>query len=169
LQLSIGQTVVHPNHGIGKITDVTKMDLVKEFKRYYVIDFITKNLTSSIPIRKMEELKLRTTMSREKVKKVFTELKAIPQSLPKDYKRRRAQLEAEVHSGNPVEIAKAVRDLTWRKESDRLSTSDSQLLTKGREMLIEEIALVTESETYDASQRVDQALTIAIEAKQIEI
>jgi RNA polymerase-interacting CarD/CdnL/TRCF family regulator len=134
-----------------------------------VIDFITKNLTSSIPIRKMEELKLRTTMSREKVKKVFTELKAIPQSLPKDYKRRRAQLEAEVHSGNPVEIAKAVRDLTWRKESDRLSTSDSQLLTKGREMLIEEIALVTESETYDASQRVDQALTIAIEAKQIEI
>jgi hypothetical protein len=36
-------------------------------------------------------------------------------------------------------------------------------------MLIEEIALVTESETYDASQRVDQALTIAIEAKQIEI
>jgi len=169
LQLPIGQTVVHPNHGIGKITDVTKMDLVDEFKRYYVIDFVTKNLTSRIPIRKMEELKLRTTMSRAKVKKVFTALKAIPQGLPQDYKRRRAQLESEVHSGNPVKIANAVRELTWRKENDRLSTSDSRLLAKGREMLIEEIALVTESETDEAIYRVDQALTAAIEAKQIEM
>lgn len=165
-QLTIGQTVVHPNHGIGTITNVTKLDLLENFNRYYVIDFFTHNLTSRIPIRKISDIGLRKTMSQEKVSQVFQTLRDMPEGLPDHYKQRKRQIEALIHSGNPVKVATAVRELTWRKSIDKLSTSDNQMLAKGREMLIEEIALVTDSDDTETRHKVDLALEKAIEAGQ---
>lgn len=166
LQLPVGQTVVHPNHGIGKITNVTKMDLLEEFKRYYVIDFFTHDLTSRIPVKKADELRLRKTMSEDKVSQVFNTLRALPQGLPDHFKQRRSQIEALLYSGRPVKIAKAVRELTWRKNKGKLSTTDHQLLTKGRKMLIEEITLVTDSKESETRRKVRKALKISINAKE---
>jgi RNA polymerase-interacting CarD/CdnL/TRCF family regulator len=141
------------------------MNVLEEFNRYYVINFITNNLTSHIPIRKIEALGLRKTMSRKKVSQVFTLLKETPEDLPSFYKTRRKVLEDLLGSGRPLKVAEAVRDLTWRKQKNGLSPFDGQILSKGREILIDEIALVTDCDRLEASRRVDEALTEAIESR----
>lgn len=50
MQLAIGQNVIHPIHGAGKITGVTEMNIVEEFTKYYVIEFSTKRLTLHVPV-----------------------------------------------------------------------------------------------------------------------
>ena len=107
-------------------------------------------------------------MSMEKVDKVFKTLRDIPQGLPSHFKNRKQEIESLIHSGSPTKIAKAVRELTWRKKSKNLSTSDNQMLAKGRKMLIEEIALVTESDEAETRRRVDLALSQAVEIKQAD-
>ena len=156
---------MHPSHGIGTVTGITRMNVLEDFNRYYVINFITHNLTSHIPIRKIEDLGLRKTMSRKKVSQVFKLLKETPEDLPGFYKARRKQLEDLIASGQPLQIAQAVRDLTWRKEKSSLSPFDGQILSKSREILIDEIALVTGCDRLEASQQVDQALAEAIDLR----
>ena len=165
LNLTIGQNVVHPNHGIGTVTGITRLNMLEEFNRYYVINFITHNLTSHIPIRKIEALGLRKTMSKAKVNQVLKLLQGIPEDLPGFYKARRKTLEDMLGSGQPLQIAQAVRDLTWRKKKNGLSPFDGQILSKSREILIDEIALVTGCDRLEASHRVDQALAEAIELR----
>lgn len=163
LNLTIGQNVVHPNHGIGTVTGITRLNVLEEFHRYYVINFITHNLTSHIPIRKIEALGLRKTMSKKKVSQVFKLLQEMPEDLPGFYKARRKTLEDMLGSGQPLQIAQAVRDLTWRKQKNSLSPFDGQILSKSREILVDEIALVTGCDRLEASQRVDQAVAEAID------
>ena len=163
MQLSVGQRVVHPHHGIGKIVDVTQMDLVDGFKRYYVIEYLTKRLTSHVPIKKTNELKVRSTMSEEKVEDVLDTLSALPESLPDHHKKRRKIVEDLIQSGRPTKIAQAVRELAWRQERDGLSNWDSQMLSQGKEMLAAEMALVTDSRTGVARRKIEETLTQAIE------
>ena len=165
LNLTIGQNVVHPNHGIGTVTGITRLNMLEEFHRYYVINFLTHNLTSHIPIRKIEALGLRKTMSKKKVNQVFKLLEDTPEDLPGFYKARRKALEDLVGSGEPLQIARAVRDLTWRKQKNGLSPFDGQILSKSREILIDEIAVVTGCDRLEASQRVDQALAEGVELR----
>lgn len=158
--------MVHPNHGIGTITKITKLDLLDEFSRYYVINFLANNLTSRIPVKKISDMGLRKTMSPDKSDQVLEILQNPPQELPGQFKIRKKVIEDLITSGKPLQIAKAVRELTWRKNNTRLSVSDGQMLTKGRNMLIEEIALVTGSNANQARQKIDEALFISVELGQ---
>ena len=56
MQLSVGDKVVYPRHGVGQITGREQLDLVEGFEHYYVIEILGKSLTVRIPVRKMEEL-----------------------------------------------------------------------------------------------------------------
>lgn len=160
---------MHPHHGIGKIVDVKKMDLVDGFNRYYVIEYLTKRLTSHVPVRKTDDLKLRKTMSESKVNDVFDTLQALPYSLPDHHKQRRKILEDLLQSGRPVKVAEAVRELTWRQKSQGLSSWDSQMLSQGREMLTTEIALVTDIGAGKARRKIDEALSESVRAKEMDV
>jgi RNA polymerase-interacting CarD/CdnL/TRCF family regulator len=59
-------------------------------------------------------------------------------------------------------VAEAVRDLTWRKERKRLTQKDEDLLNRGRERLATEIALATDTQVFDAEERIDDVLRVAI-------
>jgi CarD family transcriptional regulator len=166
LQLPIGQKVVHPIHGIGKITDVTKLNILDGFSHYYVIDFLTKNLTSHIPVKNTEGIGLRIAMSTDMVDQVLDILRAVPEGLPEHFKLRKKLISDLTQSGRPTKIALAVRELTWRKTSGRLSASDIRILSLGRDMLSEEIALVMDCSTLQVKQDIDLALQESIEAGQ---
>ena len=160
--------MIHPSHGPGEIVDVTQMDLVDGFNNYYVIEF-AKRLTLHIPVRKMDDLGVRQTMSSSKVEDVYETLRDTPHSLPDDYKERHQIIEARLQSGSPIEIAQAVRDLTWREANEGLSKIDGDLLAKGKEMLATEIALVTQDDLAEAQEKINKALALAITTKRVQL
>lgn len=166
VQFSIGQNVIHPTHGPGEVIGIEQMDIIEEFRRYYVIEFIAKRLTLHIPVRKVEEMKVREVMSRSKLEQVMATLRQMPSQLPEHFKARRQKVEPMIQSGYPTKIAEAVRELTWREKNARLNKIDSQLLSQGRDMLINEIAVATNREIGQVREQINEALAQAIEAKQ---
>lgn len=166
MQLSVGQNVVHPMHGTGEITQIKKMDLVEGFNRYYEVEFFEKKLTLNIPVRTIDDSGIRTVMSEEKLDRVFDTLRREPDELPEHYKERRKKIEDLLKTGRPEKIAQVVRELTWQQEkSDGLNTVDSRMLSKSREMLIAEIAMVTDSDIFEAQELIDAALARAMAQK----
>lgn len=166
---AVGQNIIHPAHGAGEVIDIENQELVKGFKKYYVVNFEEKRLTIRIPFSHSEDAGLRDLISQDRIKKVLTTLRQLPQTLPKDYKKRRKQIEDKVFSGIPVKIAEAVRELHWRRQHKNLGMADQRLLDQGRELLIQELALATESEETDIQDRIDAALAKSVAAKETKL
>ncbi len=162
MQLSVGDKVVYPRHGVGRITGLEHLDLVEGFERYCVIEIFDKGLTVRVPVRKMEELGVRPVMSPAKLAQVLDALRDRPHLLSDDYKKRQDWVRERLKTGRPLCIAEIVRDLTWHERRARLTRIDSDLLALGREVLSAEIAWVTDTEVADAKQAIDDALTVSI-------
>ena len=156
---SVGDKVMHPTHGPGRITGITHQELVKGFKHYFIITLSGRAMTTLVPIRKMEGLGIRPAMSRTEVMSVLEHLKSAPQNLPQDHRERQALLEQMIKPRRPMQVAEAVRDLTWYGRQGHLTASNQRLLTQGREILASEMALALDTSVVDAQGAIHAALS----------
>jgi len=159
MQFSVGDKVVHPHRGPGRIIDVERQQFLEELKRYYVIDMPTRSLTVRIPVRRVDEVGLRLAMTREKVARVLDILHARPSLLPTDHKERQENVREKIYMANPIPMAEAVRDLTWRGRSAHLTKTDSELLKLVQDFLAAEMALASDTEVSEANETIELALT----------
>jgi len=170
MQFSVGDKIMHPRYGAGQIMGEEHRELVVGFKHYCVIKILGTGATAYIPMRKMDELGVRPIMSRAKIARVLDALGDEPCLLPQDYKVRQEQIQEKIKTCLPMQIAEAVRDLTWHKQNAKLTKVDEDLLNQGRGLLAGEIALATDSELFDAQDAIDAMLKMAIadEANEFE-
>ncbi len=168
MHYDIGEHVVHPAHGAGTIVDIQEQELIEGFSQYYVIKFSDKNLTVSVPVRRTKEIGLRDIMTSDKYDQILATLCDRPNQLPKDYKERKHVLADLIQSGRPVKVAEALRELTWRREDKHLTMADSRMLDQARTMLVEEIALATDSNPLDIESAIEKALLEAVAKCQVD-
>lgn len=163
MELSVGDNVVYPKHGVGQITDIEELELIEGFEEYYVVEIPTKRLTLRIPIDQIDELGLRPVMRKSKLDTVMEILQSEPNRLSKNNKKRQGGLREKLGSGYPIEIAEAVRDLIWHRELAHLTKADTDLLTWGQDLLIAELAAVTETEIADVRAKIEATVGTAME------
>jgi CarD family transcriptional regulator len=165
MEYAIGQMLVHPAHGAGKIIKVEKIKFDDRPQEYYVLRFAGKQLTVRVPFQRADVVGLRKIMTKEKVKQVLSTLRAEPQPLPQDHKKRQKLLEGLVYSGYPTKVAEAVRELTWRRRDKKhLGIEDQRLLDHGRELLIQEVGLALDHEEIETVQIIESALDEACQS-----
>lgn len=165
MEFAVGDKVMCPNRGAGTIVGVEHQELVEGFEHYYVIEIHSQRLILRVPIRKMKELGVRPVMPQDELTRVWDTLRKPPRRLVDDFKERQEQIRQELRSGKPLEIAKAVRDLTWREQYAYLTKADSGLLAQGRGLLADEMALVMDKEVVEAEQMIDAALAVSVAAE----
>ncbi len=164
MQFSVGDKVVHPHRGPGRIVDVVRQEFLEEEKRYYVIDMPASAMTVRIPVRRVEEVGLRPAMSREKIARVLDTLHGRPRRLPADYKERQEQVRETIQAARPIAMAETVRDLTWHGRSEHLTKTDSELLKLLQDFLAEEMALASDTEVAETNERIEQAMAATMDA-----
>jgi CarD family transcriptional regulator len=158
MQFSVGDKVVHPRRGPGRIVGVERQEFLEEAKRYYVIDMPANSMTVRIPVRRVDEVGLRPAMSSKKLARVMEILHAKPRTLPADYKERQEQVREKIQTARPIPMAEAVRDLTWRGRSEHLTKTDSELLKLVQDFLAAEMALSSGVEVSEANETIEVAL-----------
>lgn len=151
----IKDSVVHPQHGVGEITEIIDEELVAGFDQYYLIAIYGQDLTIHVPVEKAHELGIRHTMSQPKLQSVIEVLRAEPRQLPGDYKKRQSRIREKLSAAKPMRVAEVVRDLGWRKDSAHLSSQDASLFDKSRHLLAREIAVVNDVNVDHALQLID--------------
>ena len=162
MQFSVGDKVVHPHHGPGRIASVERKELMDGTKRYYVIDIPGQGLTVQVPVRKADEAGVRPAMPRSRLLQVLRTLRSSPRRLPEDYKERQEQVCAELKTGRVMRLARVVRDLTWHRERAHLTRKDSEYLKLGQELLAAEMALVSDDDVSEVSELIESAVTAAV-------
>ena len=158
---SVGDKVMHPRFGAGRITGESHRELVEGYANYFVIEVVGSGATAYVPIQKMDELGVRRVMSTKKLTQIFAILRSIPNPLSSDYKQRQARIEELLRMHQPVTLAEVIRDLTGHRIRKHLTQKDETLLHRGRELLASEMALATDAQIADVQAAIDVALTVS--------
>ncbi|MBN1979671.1 MAG: hypothetical protein JW918_19930 [Anaerolineae bacterium] len=138
----VGDAVVHPAQGAGVVTDIEELRRRGQDRSYYRIELTSPPRTSvMVPVSDADERGVREALSGSRLKRVWRVLAGVPQSLPDDFKTRRAALIGKLSSGKARQVAEVLRDLAWRRRNENgLTTTERRLYRKGMDILAGEIA-----------------------------
>jgi CarD family transcriptional regulator len=162
MQFSVGDKVVHPYHGPGRITGVQRREFLDGKKLYYEIEIPIHELSVYIPRKKMKEIGVRPAMSYARFPRVLARLGSLPGSLSQDYKERQEEVWERLKTGRVMQLAEVIRDLTWRQRVDHLTKKDSDLLAEGKNRLAAEMALVSSADVSEMKKTIEDTLAAAM-------
>jgi CarD family transcriptional regulator len=157
----VGETVVHPEYGAGKIREIRELSsLGNKEKEYYSIQLIgDPDTTVMVPLDKEDQIGLREPIPEEELRSVWRVLRAPPGDLPSNYKKRCSIVEAKLQEGGLEQIAEVVRDLAARRETERrLTVQGKRLYQQGLQRLVSEIAGAEGSDYATAEAEIAEAL-----------
>ena len=165
MQFSVGDKVVHPHHGPGRITGAERREFLDGEKLYYEIEIPMQELSVFLPRETMKEIGVRPAMTRARLARVLARLRSRPRLLPQDFKERQEEVWERLKTGLAMQMAEVVRDLTWHKKRDHLTKKDSELLTQGTQRLAAEMALVSDTEVSAMEKTIDETLAAAMASR----
>ncbi len=163
MHYAVGDKVVHPHHGPGRIASIERREFMEEPKHYYVIEIPAQGLILHVPKRKADTIGVRPAMAQKQLRRVLEILRSRPEKLPEDYKERQEEIWEKLKTGHPFQIAEAVRDLTWHQKDSHLTKKDTDYLDRGRKLLAAEMALVSDTEVDEASKQIEATLNAALD------
>jgi CarD family transcriptional regulator len=162
MQFAVGDKVVHPHHGPGRITGIERRELLDGKKLYYEIEIPAQELSVYLPGQTMKDMGVRPAMSRARFPRVLARLREEPHHLPQDYKERQEGVWEQLRTGRTMLLAEIVRDLAWHEDRDHLTKKDTEYLAQAKGRLAAELALVCGTEVPDMERRIDETLNAAI-------
>ena len=167
MQFAVGDAVVHPHHGPGRIIGMRRRELLDGKKLYYEIEIPMQELSVYLPRKTMQDMGVRPAMSRARLPRVLARLREDPRNLPGDYKARQEKVWEQLRTGRTMLLAEVVRDLTWQRERSHLTKRDAEYLQRARDFLAAEMAFASDTEVSEANDRIDAALESAIQGAAI--
>ena len=149
----IGQKVVYPTHGVGKIISIENQRLLGKEVKMYVIDFLKDKMVLKIPINRAKLDGLRSLTDASDLKGIYSLLQTKAQtSNHKMWSRRAQEYNDKIHSGNIIHVAEVVRDLYRDKESIS-SYSERSIYNTALQRLAKEISELENTGIEDITDR----------------
>jgi CarD family transcriptional regulator len=134
--------IVHPKHGVGRISALEERSFGTTTALVYVIEIIGNGLTVMVPKTMANELGLRSVMSESCADGILAELGKHEMAVQiSPWNRRFRAYNEMLASGSSIEVARVLRDMCRLKSDKRLSFGEQRLLEVARGILLQELAL----------------------------
>ena len=117
LAFSVGDYVVYPKHGVGRVMELQNEEIAGMQLELYVLRFEKERMTLRVPTNKVESIGMRKLSSDKALKEAIDTLKGKPKVKRTMWSRRAQEYEAKINSGEIVLIAEVTRDLFRQKTS----------------------------------------------------
>lgn len=154
----IGDTVVYPQHGAGRILDIVEKDFQGNPRRFYSIQIIHNDMTIMVPVDGVERAGVRAVISEPMVEEVLGVLRDDPTRMPKNWNRRVKHNRDKIKTGDVLELADVLRNLALRDHEKGLSTGEKQMYSKVRRILASELMYAKHMLEEDALRFLDGIL-----------
>lgn len=161
LDYSVGDYVVYPAHGVGRIEGLETQRVSGLEVELYRISFDKERMILKVPISKARNSGLRKLSSKDRIKTALETLKGRSRVRRTMWSRRAQEYEAKINSGDPVSIAEVVRDLHRAADQPEQSYSERQIYQAALERLARELAAVEHIGEDKATERLEQVLSKA--------
>ncbi len=154
----VGEKIVYPMHGAGVIEKIEEKEILGERREYFIIKMPIGDMKVMVPVTNVEEVGVREIISEEEVAEVMEVLEGHKTKMPQNWNRRyRANME-RIKTGDILEIASVVRNLTLLDNEKSLSTGERKMLSNAKQMLLSELVLVTDETMEVIEEKINLAI-----------
>ncbi|MBN2737210.1 MAG: CarD family transcriptional regulator [Spirochaetales bacterium] len=154
LEYSVGQQIVYPLHGVGKIINIEEKQFKDNRILYYVIYIEVSDMTVMIPVDKTEERGIRPIVSSKESQKALNIISEEYEPVPSDWKIRYQMNLDLLKSGTVLNIATVVRTLYHRSRVKELPILERKLYDNALQLLVDEISFSLEKEKSEVEEMI---------------
>jgi CarD family transcriptional regulator len=165
IDYKVGDHVVYPHHGAGKVLKKEMKDILGEKREYLTIKILHNDMTVMVPCENAGRAGLRRVIDEGTVKKVLAVLQDDVSDMPKNWNRRFKHNRDKIKTGDIYELAEVVRNLAIREAEKGLSTGEKQMFTRAKKILASELMYALEMGEEEAEQHLDDLLTESANGK----
>ena len=158
IEFELGDNVVYPHHGAGKVESKEEMEMLGETREYLTIKILHNDMTVRVPSENAALAGLRRVIDEETVKKVLDVLQAEVSEMPKNWNRRFKHNRDKIKTGDIYELAEVVRNLSLRESEKGLSTGEKQMFTRAKKILASELMYALDKDEEEAESYLDELL-----------
>jgi CarD family transcriptional regulator, regulator of rRNA transcription len=154
----VGDKVVYPHHGAGSIVKKEKREVLGEKREYLTIKILHNDMTVNVPSENAEAVGLRKVIGEDMVKVVVKALTGGGTQMPKNWNRRFKHNRDKMKTGDILELAEVVRNLSLRDREKGLSTGEKQMFVKAKKILASELMYAKDMDEEEAAEWLDSVL-----------
>ena len=161
IEYEIGDHVVYPHHGAGKVLKKEQKEVLGEKREYLTIQILHNDMTVMVPCENASRAGLRRVIGEEAVKKVLGVLRDDVSQMPKNWNRRFKHNREKIKTGDVFELAEVVRNLAIREQEKGLSTGEKQMYTRAKKILASELMYALDMEEDEAESHLEELIVEA--------
>jgi CarD family transcriptional regulator len=158
IEFELGDHVVYPHHGAGKVMSKEQMEVLGTKREYLTIKILHNDMTVKVPTENASLAGLRRVIDEETVKKVLDVLRDEVSDMPKNWNRRFKHNRDKIKTGDIYELAEVVRNLALRESEKGLSTGEKQMFTRAKKILASELMYALDKDEDEAENYLDELL-----------
>ena len=155
---TMGQHVVYPAHGVGRVTGVETQQVAGMKLEVFVVAFEQDKLILRVPVAKAASSGMRALASTRIVGDALKTLGGRARIKRTMWSRRAQEYEAKINSGNLIQIAEVVRDLHRAGDQPDQSYSERQLYESALDRMARELAAVENIKHAEAVEKLSKSL-----------
>jgi CarD family transcriptional regulator len=161
----IGDHVVYPHHGAGKVVKKELKEVLGEKRQYLTIKILHNDMTVMVPCENADRAGLRRVIGEEAVTRVLAVLRDDVSQMPKNWNRRFKHNREKIKTGDVYELAEVVRNLAIRETEKGLSTGEKQMYTRAKKILASELMYALEMDEDDAEGHLEDLISDAYHSR----
>ena len=161
----IGDKIVYPMHGAGTIESIEEKEMFGGTSEYYIIKMPMGGMKLMVPTQSAEEIGIREVSNAEIAPRVFSVLEKPKEKYVFENnwsKRYRGNVD-KIKSGDILEVADVVRDLSHRHMERGLSTAEKKMLVSAKEILVSELSLAQGFDHEQVEREIDDKIKFSYE------
>ena len=154
----LGDKVVYPHHGAGTVVKKETREVLGQKREYLVIKILHNDMTVSVPSENAEKVGLRKVSDQKMMDLVLKALTGGSTEMPKNWNRRFKHNRDKMKTGDILELAEVVRNLSLRDHEKGLSTGEKQMFVKAKKILASELMYAKQMDEDEASAWLEEVL-----------
>ncbi|MGH3104740.1 MAG: CarD family transcriptional regulator [Gaiellaceae bacterium] len=157
----LGDKVVYPHHGAGTIVKKEVREVLGQKREYLTIKILHNDMTVNVPCENAEKVGLRKVSDTKMIDQVHKALTGGSTEMPKNWNRRFKHNRDKMKTGDILELAEVVRNLSLRDHEKGLSTGEKQMFVKAKKILASELMYAKGMDEEEAGVWLDEVLSAA--------
>src|SRR5579862_2076149 len=154
----IGDKVVHPNHGVGVIEQISSRTIGETVENFYLLKIKSSSLKVMVPFHNVGTVGLRRVVKNGEVQKIVDFLEGGECDNNTDWKYRFKENSERMRTGSLVEVAAVLKGLLLLTQSKPLSFREKKMLERARYLLVSELAMARNCEDAQIEELLTGAL-----------
>ena len=154
LSFDVGDYVVYPKHGVGRVVELQSTEIAGASLELYVLRFEKEKMTLRVPVLKADSVGMRKLSSDKTMQEALATLKGKPKVKRTMWSRRAQEYEAKINSGDLTSIAEVTRDLFRPDDAPEQSYSERQIFEAASSRLARELGAMEQTDEKSALAKI---------------